>query len=383
MANDFSGVLPIVIAQSLMSLREQALITRHINRDFENVPQAQGDTVNVTLPGPVTASDVTPSATPIVAGDTKPVKVPITLSQWKKSNMVLTDKEVGMITAGIRPSQISVHMRALANTVNSYFYALYKRVYGFAGTPGTNPFATDTQPILDARTVLNNQLAPMDGRKVILDVNAEAKAFKISDIVRADARGNGDAITSGRLSTTFGMDWFMDQLIPTHTSTPLTAGAATVNGAQAVGVGSTDNGRTGTLSIAKATNAAPLVKGDIITIAGDTQTYVVLADVTLAVGNTSVSIAPALQKATAGGEAITLKATHVVNLVFHPDAFMFASRPLSDVGGAANTFQQMDPVTGISLRGEIIRQHKQTVIEFDYLFGGECVRPELACRLAG
>jgi hypothetical protein len=176
----------------------------------------------------------------------------------------------------------------------------------------------------------------------------------------------------------------MDQQIPTHVTTPLSAGNATANGAQVVGAGSTDQGRTGTVSIAKATNASALVAGDVLSFAGDPQTYVVLTAVSLIVGNTTVAIAPALQVAKTGGELVTLRASHVVNLAFHRDAFGFVSRPLQ--ASSANTMEVMsvaDPVSGVALRLEVVRQNKQTLFDFDVLYGAECVRPELAARLAG
>lgn len=42
-----------------------------------------------------------------------------------------------------------------------------------------------------------------------------------------------------------------------------------------------------------------------------------------------------------------------------------------------------DPQTGIVLRLEVSRQHKQIVWEFDILYGARLVRPELAVRILG
>jgi hypothetical protein len=385
MANSFTSVLPTIVAQSLLALREQAIITRVINRDFENTPVAWGDVVNVTLPNTYTTSAVSPQAAPVTGADSTPIKVPITLNQWKKVNMYLTDKEFGMITAGILPSQLSAMIRAIVNDVNSYFYGLYWKVYGFAGTAGTVPFNGGTSAdVRTVRKVLNQQLAPDDDlRALIITPSAEASAYGVSDIARWDARGAQAALIAGQINGFMHFRWFMDQLVARHVSTALTAGAATVNGAHTVGQGSTDLGRTGTVSIAKATNSSPLVHGDILTFAGDSQTYAVQADVTLAVGNTSVTIAPALTTAKSGGEAMTLTASHTANLAFHRDAIYFASRPLNDLQGSANTFSMADPQTGLVLRAEIVRQHKQNLLELDVLYGGEVVRPELACRLAG
>lgn len=384
MPNTLTDLMPTVLAKGLKVLRENCIMPRLVNTDFANVPAGQGDTVNVWLSSKLTPSAVTPGKDPVTPQDSTPKKVPITLDQWRKNGFYVTDKEAGDIGAGLRVKQMEEAVKGLANEINAYLLAQYKDVYGFVGTAGTTPFASDTVAATQARKILNKQLAPLSERRLVLDPDAEANAVELSKLTTWQNVGDTKGITDGAIGRKLGFDWFMDQQIPTHTSTALTAGAATVNGAQAAGAGSTDGGRTGTVSINKATNAANLVKGDIITIAGDPQTYVVTANTTLAVGNTAVPIAPALQKATVGGEAVTLKASHVVNLAFHPDAFAFASRPLQS--SAANSDKIMsvaDPVSGVVLRLELIRQNKQDYFEFDVLYGAKCVRPELAVRVAG
>lgn len=129
--------------------------------------------------------------------------------------------------------------------------------------------------------------------------------------------------------------------------------------------------------------------GDVFTIAGDSQTYVVTAATDLATTDSDVSFEPGLKvaiPAADGNEAVTFKASHVVNLGFHRDAFAFANRPVADLGmftGGSQITQLSDPVTGISIALEVSRQHHQTVWEFCILYGSKLVRPELAARLAG
>lgn len=384
MANSFTDVIPILIAQGLQTLREQCVMPRLVNTDYSNDPANVGDVVNLWIPSALPVSDVTPGPTPVTPPDSTPKKVPIQLNQWKKSGFHLTDKQRLEIIGGVQAKQAIEAVKSLANFVNSYILGKYKKIYGFAGTPGTTPFASDLVAAKQARIALNKQLAPMQDRRVVLDPDAEGNASILAQFLAADQRGDQGGIIQGQIGRKLGMDWFLDQQIPTHASTALSAGAATVNGAQAVGAGSTDGGRNGTVSIAKATNPSNLVAGDIITIAGDPQTYVVTADTTLIVGNTAVPIAPALKKATAGGEAVSLKASHVVNLAFHRDCFGFVSRPLQAASeNAANIMSVPDPTSGVVLRLEVIRQNKQDYYEFDILFGAECCREELGCRIAG
>jgi len=384
MANVFTDVIPIIFARALQTLRATCALTQVINRDFENTPANTGDTVNVWIPSAAVDSDVAPTAAPQAGQDTVPKRVPVTLNRWRHSGFYLDDKNAESIAAGVYNAQIPEHIKALAQGVNSYVFSLYTGFYGLVGTPGVTPFATDTTAATQARKLLNKQLAPMDPRYIILNPDAEASALEQVKLSGFQNTGSQSAIIQGQIGQRYGMTWLMDQQVPTHPSVAMTAGAATANGVQAINAGSIDGGRTGTLSIAKATNATNLIVGDILTIAGQTQQYVVTAAVTLAVGNTTVNIAPALQVATAGGEAITLAAAHVVNLAIHRDAIAFASRPLQKT--SQNTVEMMsipDPVTGLNLRLELVRQNKQWFYDFDILYGASVARAELGVRIAG
>ena len=76
---------------------------------------------------------------------------------------------------------------------------------------------------------------------------------------------------------------------------------------------------------------------------------------------------------------------------FHKDAVALAMRPLSAAGmssgaSSGHSGQMMsitDPQTGLSLRLEVSRQYKQTVWEFDLLWGAALVRPEFVAQVHG
>jgi hypothetical protein len=377
MANNLQAVIPRILAQGLMALRGATIMPRLVNTDYSNEAAEKGDTIDVPIPSAIQVQDVAPSANAPATADTAPTKVQIPLDKWKEAPFYLTDKDMVESIRGIIPMQVSEAVKALGNAVNTDLFALYKGVYGFAGTPGTTPFASDVSAATTTRKTLNKQLAPLDPRRMVLDPDAEANALGLRAFQDSSWRGDEDGIIQGQIGRKLGFDFFMDQAAPSHTAGTETDTTAAAN---AVGVTSL------AVSTAATTGALNLKKGDVITIAGDDQTYAVTADVSAgASASASIGISPALQVATAGGEAIAVKASHAVNLGFHRDAFALAVRPLEAEGnGLGNLIQSaVDPVSGLALRLEVSREHKRTRWSFDLLYGVKLVRPELAARLAG
>lgn len=376
MANSLTGITPKLLAQGLLALRGACVMPRLVNYDYSAVAAQRGASIDVPIPSAITAQAVSPSNTAPATGDTSITSATITLDQWWEAPFYLTDKDLLSVDRGILPMQASEAIKAIASNVNNALLALGKKFYGFVGTAGTTPFST-VADATGARKALNKQLAPLTDRRIVLDPDAEAAALGLSGFSEVNKSGDARPIIEGTIGRKYGFDWTMDQEVPTFAATTLSAGALTVNGINAAG--------SKTISLAKATNASSLKEGDIFTIAGDTQTYVVTAAATLAVGNTSVSIYPGLVKATVGDEVVTLKASHVMNLAFHRDAIAFATRPLMDSADGLGSLIQSstDPVSGLSLRLEVSREHKRTRYSFDILYGCDVVRRELGCRIAG
>ena len=101
--------------------------------------------------------DVTPAATPPAGYDTSPTKIQITLDRWKQCKpFYLTDKEMGNIDrdAHFLPLAINSAVLALAEYINADLLSLYKGVYGYTGTAGTTPFASDVTGATNLRKTL-------------------------------------------------------------------------------------------------------------------------------------------------------------------------------------------------------------------------------------
>lgn len=376
MANTFTSIVDTIFGKGLMALRENAIMSRLVNTNWGAETANQGDTINVPIPSAMTVGDVAPSQTPPAGGNVAPTTVAIELNRWRKTDMHVTDKEAREIVQGARDLQLSEAMKALVNDVDQYLTALYTGVYGYAGTAGTTPFASDLSAATSARKVLGQQLAPSEPRYIVLNPDAEANALLIRAVQDASFRANQEnSLRNGRIGQLLGFDWFMNQNIDSHT----TAAAGTVLVAQAdVAIGDTTVTFDGLTTKPEA--------GDVFTVAGDTQTYTVSSSTTLATTASDVTFSPAARVAWADNAAVTFRASHAVNLAFHRDAFALATRPLAAADGftGGNEIRTgVDPVSGLSLTLEVSREYNRTKYQWSILYGAKLVRPELACRIAG
>ena len=370
MANDLSAVIPQVLSQAVLLLRQNAIMPRLINTDYSNEVAEQGDTIDIPIPSAIQTRDVVPGPNNVAPNnEVKPKKTQLVLNNWKEAPFTMNDKEITSVMRGVAPRQLQEAVKAIANDVDGSILNCYKDVYGVAGTAGSIPFATSTVEAQEAFRTLNIQLCPREDRRIVLDPFAEANAIGLPQFQNVDKSGSDETIRNAVIGRKLGFDWYQDQNITRHVAG--TASGFVINQANhAVGDEQvTIAGGTGTFAV-----------GDVFSVAGDTdQTYVVKSVV-----GTTLSYAPKAKAAWANNAAITKKASHTVNLAFHRDAFGFASRQMTDVfAGGSEIMSMADPVSGIVLRLEVSRQHKQTQWSLDCLWGAKAVMPDLACRILG
>ncbi len=380
MANTFTYLMTKILAGALDVLTEELTMAGLITTDFRGSAAKKGQQVSVSVPVAQAAAAISPGPNMPNVTDNAPTERLITIDQWYGSRFHVTEKEASEINAAdFVPGQVGEAARAIARQVNGNILSKYLSIYGYAGTAGTTPFATTLDAAVDVRRVLNRQFCPDGNRHLVLGYDAEDKALKLTAVQEALKRGSDKTLNKGELGELIGLNFHRDGQIPTHTSTALSAGAATINGAHAAGVK--------TVSIAKATNTSALIIGDIVSFAGIPGTYVITANVTLAVGNTDIAIEPGLEAAASGSEAMALKVTHVVNLAFDPGAFGLVMRTLADaIEGAPTAGQHLtmvDQKTGIPLRLSYYPGYHLTQWELSALWGASVLDPRRAARLAG
>jgi hypothetical protein len=398
MPNELRDIMPRILAQALITLRENAIMPRLVNADYSNQAAEKGSVVNVPVPSRMTATDVLPGAYSQSTGDLQLDTVPIPLNNWKESAFFLTDRDQLEIMDGAQNMQVVEAARAIANEVDKSLLDLFKGVYNVVGTAGTTPMGSNLDVVLEARKLLNKNNALMSDRRVVLDVDAEAEALGLPAFQQYLQAGTDITIREGMIGRKLGFDWYLDQNITQHVAGTCTAATTTAAPATTTTADASNpqqhNPRT-VYSVATDTagNARTIKVGDVFTAAGDTQTYVVTANATSGASGTAsaqtmtVSFSPAPKVTWNTGTVLTFRASHVNNLVFHRDAFGLAVRPLAESSLeqelGANTMTMIDPVTGIPLRLEVRREYKRVRWALDCLWGVGLVRPETAVRLLG
>jgi len=393
-ANDFSAVIQTAVVNALMVLRSKTVMPALSSRESEYKAEeisSQGETVQIPVHEALSVSDVAAGSTPLSATASDPTYVNVSLDQWKETNFYVTDKEAGEILnmGDLFNNKVNSAANALAKSANEYLFSLVDDapvtgkpggIYNAVGIAGTTPFASTMDIINEASALLNKHDAPIENRYAVLDYSAGSNLKNIAKFSEVDKRGADGTLLNGTLGRAYGFDFFEDGQIPYHnasgTAATMTIVASSTSNALIVNMADA----SGLFSI-----------GDILAISGGVQTYMVIASAGISSGiSGTISVTPAISGTFATATAITHSADQRVNLAFQRGAFAFANRPLGNAlslyaGGGApiNIFEMTDPLTGISIRLEIIRQNKRYVWQWDMLYGGQIIRPELAVRIMG
>lgn len=377
MANTITYVTPQLLAMGLKALRENAILPRLVNQNYNTFGAQRGNVINIPVPSAISARSITPSVTINSNVDSSPTTVAVTLDQWYEAPFQLSDNDSLSTTADFPAMQASEAVKALINTIDAHIFSKHVGLYSVTGTAGTTPFASGVTNAAAARTALNAQLAPMDGRRAVLDPDAEGNLLQAQNILDFGKSGEQGPIIRGTIGTKLGFDWYMDQNISTFTP-----GTAWVTNWSFAGTAT-----TGSYTIsAICTTSGTVLVGDIFSYNGYSYAITTAATAVTATA-LSLTIYPGLKTAAVSAEVFTVKiaSEYTVNLAFARDCFAFVSRPLADsADGLGNSIAQVvDNISGVAMRLELSRQYKQTTHSFDALWGSKCVRPEFGTKIAG
>jgi hypothetical protein len=377
MANSLGYYNPEFYAQEALIQLENALgMARAVYMGYDEERRSfdRGEYINIKRPSTFTAQDA-----PSSAQDATTDQVQVQLSNWREVKFALTDKELAFSEERIIADHIRPAAYALANDIDQKLAARYADVPWSVQENSTFDIAN----ILEGRKQLFDNGMPMGtGQQfAMIDSQSEADLLALSAFTQDQGAG-GLGVQSqiaGTLGQRYGFQFFANQNVQTHTAGSLT-GSPLTNGAVAVGATSValDAGSlTGTVKA-----------GDIITFAGDTNSYAITADATAAGNAITVSVSPAIKAAIGDGVAATVSQNTSIaeSLMFHRNAFALVTAPLSEMGNelGASIATVQDPITGLSLRSRMYYDgdNSKVNVALDVLYGVKTLDPYLAVRVS-
>lgn len=363
----------IIARESLMILSNNtvvaSLVFRGDNSDF-NSGYAVGDTITIRKPAQFTLNEFSTSISTQTVSENS---VSLTLEKHFDMSIEMTTKEMTLELSDFSKQVIEPAMVTFAEGIDSYLYSKYTQISDVNGDGTLNTVAD----LAEVDRALMVKKVPQSGRVGFLSPLTKSRFLSIDNLNRLDTRGEAGlaGLRDAALGRVMNIDWYGAQAVPTHTPG--------VPGGTPTGTGSL--GAT-TVTVASGGNAGTFKAGDIITFAGHTTTYAVVANVTLnGSGAGSITVSPALTTAVSGA-AITVKAAHAANIVGHPRGLSFVSVPLSlpmDTAGSAMAAALN--WNGLSIR--VVRGYdinsKKNIISFDTLVGAKVTDPRLLVRFDG
>lgn len=290
---------------------------------------------------------------------------------WSLEEQKSVNVGPGFLT--LQQGQIAQALRAAINEIETDCAIAAKNgaSRAFGSTAGTAPVLADW---VGARQILDDNGAPSD-RYSVVNTTAGAALRNTANLFKVNESGESGLLRQGVLGNLYGMNIRESGQIQTTTAGAMTG--ALVNGALSVGATSIVFD-TGTV------NTTGIVAGDIITIAGDPNKYVVRTGVVATSGTITIA-APGLRRAAADNAAITVFATAARNTAFSRNAILLSTRlPASMPEDLALDRQVItDPNSGISFELAMYPGYRMVHYEVSCVWGVTVIKPEHIAIIVG
>lgn len=336
----------------------------------------RGNTVTFAQPSTFTATSVPDTGQQSVDPD----DVSLTLDQHQGVEFGLSSKELATSRQNIIADHIVPAAIAVANKIDTTLTARYVDIPWFVAATAT---PTDVSDLTAVRKILRDNKVPFDGNvHFLFSPEREQKFSNLAAFTQWQGAGAAGvtAQTEGDLGRKFGMNIFVNQNVASHDTTAMGSVTAFQANAEAL-AGAT----TIVLKDSDGTLTGGAVAGDILTITGITQKFVVTATATAAANVISLSIQPPLPSTVAENTVCTLTQSDATeNLAFHRNAFAlaFAKLPEYEPGQGVRVSSIFDPVTRIALRMSmwVDANNDKQKFRIDALWGVKVLNRNLACR---
>jgi len=402
MANSLLTI-DMITRKSLEILENNLVITRNVNRQYDDsfaVNGAKiGSTLRIRLPDRALVTD----GAALQVQDDNEQFTTLTVDSQKHIGINFTSAELTMQLDDFAERVLKPRISQLASSIDADVANSYLDIGNSVGTPGTTP--ATSLVLLQAQQKLNENAAVMTPR--FATVNPAANAGLVEGL--KGLFNPTDTISRQFKNGMMGMGVLgYEEINMSQSIKQFTCGTRTATGGS-TSAAVTVEGAT-TISITGAGAAATVKAGDVFTIedcfAVNPQTrestgalfqFVALANVTLdgsGAGDITVAAMYSADQALATMDALPGTGKDVVfvgaaggqypqNLVYHKDAITFATADLLMPQGVDMASRQVH--NGISMR--IVRQYDinndRMPCRIDVLYGYGVIRPQMAVRMWG
>ena len=402
MANSLLTI-DMITRKSLELLENNLVITRNVNRAYDDSFAVEGAKIGSTLRIRLPDRSLVTDGAALQVQDVSQQQVTLTVDSQKHIGVNFTTAELTMSLDDFADRVLKPRISQLAASIDADVANSYSAMFHSVGTPGTTP--ATSLVLLQAQQKMNESAAVANPRYLTVNPAANAGLVEgmkglfnpVSTISRQFKSGlMGEGILGFE-------ELAMSQSMKVHTTDSRAATGATVNDTPAQG--------DAIITLASAGNTLTFAVGDVFTIAdcfavnpqtrestGSLQQFVVTKAATSTSGGAvDIEFSPPLYSSThslatvntiaVNGKAVTFLGAastgYPQNLAYHRDAITFATADLIMPQGVDMASRQVH--NGISMR--IVRQYDinndRLPCRIDVLYGYKVIRPEMAVRVWG
>ena len=393
--------IDMITRKSLEILENNLVITRNVNRQYDDSFAVEGakigSTLRIRLPDRALVTD----GAALQVQDDNEQFTTLTVASQKHIGVNFTSAELTMQLDDFAERVLKPRISQLASSIDADVANAYKTIGNTVGTPGTTP--STSLVLLQAQQKLNENAAVMSPRYATVNPAANAGLVEGMKGLFNPTDTISKQFKNGMMGTgVLGFDEInMSQSIKQHTT-----GSRVATGNSVTTTVATE----GATSIALTVGSGLTVKaGDVFTVAdcfavnpqtrestGSLFQFVALADATAVSTAIVVTVAAIYTAANAlatvdsfptSGKAVIFvgaaSSQYAQNLVYHKDAITFATADLLLPQGVDMAARAVH--NGISLR--IVRQYDinndRMPCRIDVLYGFSTIRPQMGCRIWG
>ena len=380
MANVLTPFIPD-LCQALDEVsRELVGFVPSVARNSSAARAAVGENVIVPVSTALQSKDCSPAMQVPEPDEFTLDNVAIAINKSKNVSFGLNGEEYQGLNNGIGANQVLAEnfKQAIRTLVNEMEIDVAKEAAINAsrafGTAGTTPFESDLKAAAQIKKILDDNGAPSVGRSLIIDTNAGVNLRGLTQLTNVGNAGTTMTLRQGELLPLFGLS--IKESAGVYNGVAGTAEGATVNAAE---IGATE------LTL-KAGTSGTIKAGDYITLAGDSNKYVVMEEVAVSSGNKIKIAKPGLRVAASDGASVSVVASSARNVAFTQNAIQLVTRAPALPGGrdsAVDSYMLTDARSGMSFEVRVYNGYRKMRAEVACAWGVKAIKPEHIAALLG